>query len=82
MTINLVCTGATVVLVRDMDGKRVPDSWTYSMVRTQSDQHGDGFSKPFAYKVEIPAHSKVQFVVEYNLMANSTGYVRHSVDLK
>ena len=84
VTINLTCTGATVMLVRDISGKLIPGTQTYSM------WHGDGmvggvlcegFDKSFRYTVTVPAHSVKQFVVEYNLMANSYGNVIHSVQL-
>ena len=85
ITINLDCSGAVVMLVRDMDGKMIPGTAGYSMHRTDAVIFGKpekGFDKSFHYTVKIPAHTVVQFVVEYNLMANSYGYVTHSVDLK
>ena len=85
VTVNLICTGAVVMLVRDMKGKRIKGTAGYSMVHGPADTFGtweEGFDRSFCYRVKIPAHSVKQFVVEYNLMANSTGYVRHSVDLK
>lgn len=81
ITLNLGCSGAVVVLVRDMEGKRVPDSWTYSMVHGADPKFGQGFDKALRYKIKVPAHSVVQYVLEYNLMANSNGNVTHSVDL-
>ena len=85
ITVRLICTGAVVMMVRDMQGRRIKGSAGYSMVHGPADLYGtqeEGFDKSFCYRVKIPAHSVKQFVVEYNLMANSTGYVRHSVDLK
>ncbi len=78
--VNLNCTGALCTLVRNVDGSVVKDSEYFAFQRG-SDQFGEGYDKAFHYKAKIPAHTVVQFVVEYNLMANSTGYVRHSVEL-
>ncbi len=80
VTVNLNCTGALCTLVRNVDGSVVEGSEYFAFQRG-SDNWGEGYDKAFHYKVKIPAHTVVQFVVEYNLMANSTGYVRHSVDL-
>ena len=35
----------------------------------------------FEYVVTIPANSYVQFTVEYNLLANSSGYIKHTARL-
>ena len=84
VTINLYCQGAVVMLVRDMAGKLVPGTAGYSMQHT-ADKVGniyeEGFDRSFNYKVTIPAHTVKQLVVEYNLMANSYGNVRHNVQL-
>ena len=80
VTVNLNCTGALCTLVRNTDGSVVKESEYFAFQRG-TDRFGEGYDKAFHYRVEIPAHRVVQFVVEYNLMANSTGYVRHSVDL-
>ena len=80
ITVNLNCTGALCTLVRNIDGSVVEGSEYFAFQRG-TDAHGEGYDKAFHYQVTIPAHTVVQFVVEYNLMANSTGYVRHSVDL-
>ena len=84
ITVNLYCTGAVVMLVRDMQGRRVPGTAGYSMQHASAPVGGiyyDGFDRSFNYTVTIPAHSVKQFVVEYNLMANSYGNVRHNVYL-
>lgn len=81
VTVNLNCTGALCTLVRNIDGTVVEGSEYFAFQRGTDARFGDAFDKAMHYKVKIPAHKVVQFVVEYNLMANSTGYVRHSVDL-
>ncbi len=81
VTVNLNCTGALCTLVRNIDGTVVPGTELFAFQRGDDPTYGDAFDKAFHYTVKIPAHTVVQFVVEYNLMANSNGYVRHSVDL-
>ena len=85
IAVTLHCTGAVVMLMRDMNGKLMPGTAGYSMA------HGDdyvkgkfekGFNRDYVYTVKIPPHSVKQFVMEYNLMANSFGNVAHSVELK
>ncbi len=80
VTVRLNFTGAIATMVRSADGKIVPGTAKYVFQFGKTD-YGDAFDKSFAYTVKVPAHSVKQFVVEYNLMANSYGYVRHSVDL-
>lgn len=41
-------------------------------------QYGDAISDGFTYTVEIPAHSIARFSVNYNLLANSNGNIKHS----
>ena len=77
VTINIRPNGAIPVMMRSMDGKRVMEEGLkpfYAM-------HYADFDRSCQYRVVIPAHSVKQFVVEYNLMANSSGYMYHSVDL-
>lgn len=81
ITANINCNGALVTLVRSMDGKVVPGTELFAFQRGKDATYGDAFDKAFHYTVKIPPHTVVQFVVEFNLMANSNGYVRHSVDL-
>ncbi len=85
VSVKIRCTGAVVTMVRDMDGKRIPGTEGYSMVHGDANTFGkweQGFDKSYVYTVKVPAHSVKQFVLEYNLMANSTGYVLHSASLK
>ena len=85
--INVTPNGALPVMLRSMDGKRIMDD---GLAPFYAMSHGadyinnllkEGFNKACHYEIVIPAHSVKQFVLEYNLMANSNGYVRHSVDL-
>ena len=35
----------------------------------------------FEYYVVVPANGYLQFTVEYNLLANSSGYIKHTAEL-
>ncbi len=80
VTVNINLNGGLVTFVRNTDGS-VVEGTEYFACERGDEGFGDAFEKAFHYTVKIPAHTTVQFIVEYNLMANSTGYVRHSVDL-
>ena len=80
VTVNINLNGGLVTFVRNIDGSLVEGTEYFACERGERD-FGEPFERAFHYTVTIPAHKTVQFIVEYNLMANSTGYVRHSVDL-
>ena len=80
VTVHINLTGGLVTFVRNIDGSVVAGT-EYFACQRGNEGFGDAFDRAFHYTVKIPAHETVQFIVEYNLMANSTGYVRHSVDL-
>lgn len=82
-TIKLKYTnsGSLAIMVRDKDGKIISGTPQYTIVCATS-TYGDEIRDYFYYEVEIPAHSYVQFSVEYNLLANSSGNVGHLVTLK
>lgn len=85
--INIRPNGGMPVMMRSMDGKRIMDKGLapFYALNHNTDYIGnslkEGFDKACHYEVVIPAHTVKQFVVEYNLMANSNGYMHHSVDL-
>ena len=85
--INIIPNGAMPVMMRSMDGKRIMDNGLapfYALNHGPDMINGglkEGFDRACHYEVVIPPHSVKQFAVEYNLMANSNGYVRHSVEL-
>lgn len=45
-------------------------------------KYGDEIRDYFTYSVKIKPHSAIQFSVNYNLLANSNGYISHSAYLK
>ena len=70
-----------ITVYEDENGKVIPGTEQYTVMQAKS-SYGDALTDSFVYKVTIPAHSVVQFSVEYNLLANSCGNVPHWVELK
>ena len=81
VTIGFNNNGCVAVLVRDKNGKLIQGTEQYTIVQKASGNYA-GLSDPFSYTVTVPAGGYVQFVVEYNLVANASGYVRHYAVLK
>ncbi len=81
--INIIPSGGMPCMLRNMDGTRVMTEGLapFFMMQHGSSEHGNGFDLACHYEITVPAHTVVQYAVEYNLMANSNGNVRHSVDL-
>ena len=50
-------------------------------LRVHASEYGDAIEDPFVYTVEVPAHSIVRFSVDYNLLANASGYIKHTATL-
>lgn len=80
VTVSVLATGAIVAFVRNPDGSIVPGTEKYYFTYG-SNEYGEKFDLGFRYTVKVPAHSVKQFVVEYNLMANSYGHVNHFATL-
>ncbi|MDE7296422.1 MAG: hypothetical protein K2N84_04075 [Clostridia bacterium] len=80
LTVSVLATGAIVAFVRNPDGSMVPGTEKYYFTYGETG-YGEKLDLGFRYTVKVPAHSVKQFVVEYNLMANSYGYVNHFVTL-
>lgn len=80
ITVSFTNNGSVAVLVRDKDGKYVEGTAQYTIC-TAANAYGEAIQDPFEYVIVIPANSVVQFTVEYNLLANSSGYIRHYVKL-
>ena len=76
--VSFTNSGSVAVLVRDKDGKYIEGTAQYTIVCAASN-YGTRIADVFEYTVTIPAHSYVQFTVEYNLLANSNGSIIHTV---
>ena len=73
-------TGSVAVLVRDENGKYIEGTAQYT-IYTNATGYGSPIHDKFEYVVVVPAHSVVQLTVEYNLLANSNGYISHTAEL-
>lgn len=76
VTVGFTNNGCVAVLVRDANGKLISGTPQYTIVQKGSGNYV-GINDAFSYSVKVPPNSYVQFVVEYNLLANASGYVRH-----
>ena len=73
--------GSVCVLVRDAQGNYIEGTAEFTVVCAAS-SYGSAIYDYFEYEVVIPANSVVQFTVEYNLLANSSGNIVHYVELE
>ena len=79
VTLNMYHSGVIAVLVRNPDGSLRSDFTPQYAVRLASSSSGAAIEDLFEYTVTIPAGCYVQFVVEYNLLANASGNIQHNV---
>lgn len=63
-------------LIRKKDGKYVDNSARYSVYCPFTD-----YGAAIDDSLTVPANSYVQFIIEYNLLANSYGCINHNVYL-
>ena len=83
VTINMKNNGSVCVLIRDVNGKLIKSSPMFTLMCKPADKSEEyRLSDDFTYTVKVKPHSIKQFIVEYNLLANSCGNVSHKVILK
>ena len=83
ITINMKNNGSLCVLVRDKHGKLIKSSPMFTLMTKPADKSEEYYLEDcFDYTVKVKPHSIKQFIVEYNLLANSCGNVSHKVTLK
>ena len=83
VTINMKNNGSVCVLIRDVNGKLIKSSPMFTLMCKPADKSEEyRLSDDFTYTVKVKPHSIKQFIVEYNLLANSCGNVTHKVTLK
>ena len=83
ITINMKNTGSLCVLVRDKHGKLIKSSPMFTLMAKPTDKSEEHFIEDYYYyTVKVKPHSIKQFIIEYNLLANSCGNVSHKVTLK
>lgn len=80
ITVGFDNNGCVAVLVRDQNGKLIEGTAQYTIVQKPTNGYAAIYDR-FSYTVTVPANGYVQFVVEYNLLANASGYVKHFVEL-
>ncbi len=83
--ICLTPNGALTVFFRRPDGSIADMPPTFALQHADAPLDGtmyEGFDLSVRQPIVVPPHSVVQIAVEYNLMANSCGHVRHSVELE
>ncbi len=83
ITLALKDNGSCAVMVLDANGNILDKKYTISRIeqfpyyfRNNPEMHS------YLYDLKVPAHSIIQITLEYNLLANSSGYLKHTVYLK
>ena len=80
-TYQLTHSGVILAFVRDENGY-VDESFTPKYcVKIAGSEYGDAIDDRFIYSVEVQPHSIKRFSVNYNLLANSYGCIRHKATL-
>ena len=80
VTVQMINNGSIAVLVRDENGRVIRGTEQYT-IQFSATSSGAEINDNFRYTVKVPAKGYVQFIVEYNLLANSYGSIGHNVYL-
>ena len=80
-TYKLRHNGAILAFVRDEEGFISETYQPKYCLRVGDSVYGDGIEDLFIYTVEVKPHSIVRFSVDYNLLANASGYIKHTATL-
>lgn len=80
ITINMKNSGAIAAMVRNSEGiiEKGTEQFSIGFPKTND---GDAITEGFEYIKIIPPHTAVKIHVEYNLLANSYGSVKHYINL-
>lgn len=81
-TYNLRHNGVILAFIRDENGfieKSYKPKYCISLGNTD---YGSEIRDYFTYTIKVKPHSAIQFSVNYNLLANSNGYISHTAYLK
>lgn len=80
-TYQLTHSGVILAFVRDENGY-IDESFTPKYcVKIGGSEYGDAIDDRFIYSVKVQPHSIKRFSVNYNLLANSYGCIRHKATL-
>lgn len=82
VTIDMRNTGSICVFIRDKNGKLTRFAPQFTIMHTSLNGPEYSIKDHFEYTIKIKAHSIKQFIIEYNLLANSCGYVVRKTKLK
>lgn len=82
ITISMRNTGSVCVLLRDKNGKFIKTSPVFTITHRSVDDEEYSLDNNYSYTLKVKAHSIKQIIVEYNLLANSCGYIVHKTTLK
>ena len=82
VTINMKNTGSLCVMVKDINGKVKKNTPMFTLMVKSDRGEKYNIQNDFTYDVKVKPRSVVKFIVEYNLLANSCGYVTHRAILK
>ena len=82
-TYELGHSGVILAFVRDENGM-ISKSYkpSYKTMINADPNYGEAVKDPFKYTIKVAPHSVVRFSVNYNLLANSYGAIKHSAYLK
>ncbi len=82
ITLALTDNGSCAVMLRDAQGNILDKKYTLTRVETfPYNLRGTVENHSYLYSLTVPAHSVIQVTLEYNLLANSSGFVKHTVYL-
>lgn len=81
-TYSLKHNGVILAFIRDENGFVDSNYAPKYCVSLGKSSYGDEIRDYFTYSVKVKPHSAIQFSVNYNLLANSSGYISHSAYLK
>lgn len=81
-TYTMKHNGVILAFIRDEFGFIDKDYLPKYCISLGNSSYGDEIRDYFTYKVKVKPHSAIQFSVNYNLLANSNGYISHSAYLK
>lgn len=82
LTYKMSHNGVILAFVRDENGNISPSYPLAYQTRINGSAYGAAIDIPFSYTIKIAPHSVARFSVDYNLLANSSGYITHEVTIK
>ena len=72
---------ADAVLVRDNKGKVIKNTIKYAIMHKNNEDSEKNIIQPYIYEVVVKKHSTLRFAIDFNLLANSCGCIKHTISL-